>query len=136
MAHVMSPSPFGERFAQERSLDGPHLSFDLAVEVDRLKREAPWRDHGHNAITLAKYPDLRFVVMALKKGAKMTTREPDERVSLQVLTGRIRVRVGKRDLELGQGHLLTMDRAQAHEVEALEEASFPLTLSWPSRAKA
>jgi quercetin dioxygenase-like cupin family protein len=136
MAHVMSPSPFGERFAQERSLDGPHLSFDLGVEVDRLKHEAPWRERGHNAITLAKYPDLRFVVMVLKAGARMTTHEPDERVSLQVLTGKLRVRAGGRDLELAQGHLLAMDRAQAHEVEALEESSFLLTLSWPTGAKA
>jgi quercetin dioxygenase-like cupin family protein len=136
MAHVPSSSPFGERFAQERVLDGPHLSFDLGAELDRLKREAPWRERGHNAITLAKYPDLRFVLMALKKGARMTTHEPDERVSLQVMGGRVRVGVGGRELELGPGHLLAMDRAQAHQVEALEECSLLLTLSWPTGAKA
>ncbi len=136
MAHVLSSSPFGERFAQERTLDGPHLSFDLGTEVDRLKREAPWRERGHNAITLAKYPDLRFVLMVLKAGAKMSTHEPDERVSMQLLGGRIRVRAGGRDVELRPGHLLALDRAQAHEVEALEESSFLLTLSWPAAARA
>jgi len=135
MAHVLSSSPFGERFAQERALDGPHLSFDLAAELDRLKREGPWRERGHNAITLAKYPDLRFVLMALKQGARMAIHEPDERVSIQILSGRVRMGVGGRELELGPGQLLAMDRAQAHQVEALEECALLLTLSWPTAAR-
>lgn len=136
MANVLSSSTFGERFAQERALDGPHLSFDLGAEVDRLKREGPWRARGHNAITLAKYPDLRFVLMVLKPGARMSTHEPDERVSLQILSGRVRMGVGGRQLELGPGQLLAMDRAQAHQVEALEECALLLTLSWPAGAGA
>jgi quercetin dioxygenase-like cupin family protein len=137
MAHVPSTSSgFGERFAQERTLDGPHLSFDLGAELDRLKREGPWRERGHNAITLAKYPDLRFVLMALQKGARMSTHEPDERVSLQVLAGRVRVGVGGRELDLQAGQLLTMDRAQAHKVEAMEECALLLTLSWPTGNRA
>ena len=136
MAHVLPSSPFGDRFAQERPLDGPHLSFDLGSELDRLKREAPWRERGHNAITLAKYPDLRFVLMALRAGARMTTHEPDERVSLQVLGGRVRVAVGGREVEVQAGQLLAMDRAQAHQVEALEESALLLTLSWPTGHRA
>lgn len=134
MARVTSSKPFGERFSLERPLDGPHLSFDLAAEIDRLRRETPWRESGHNAITLAKYPDLRFVLTVLRGGVRMATHEPDERVSLQVLFGRLRVRAAQQVVELRQAHLLAVDRGQAHEIEALEDSAFLLTLSWTATA--
>jgi quercetin dioxygenase-like cupin family protein len=121
--------PFGERFSLERPLDGPHLSFDLSAEADRLRRERPWADHGHNAITLAKYADLRLVLTVLRSGMHMLTHEPEERLAIQVVSGRLRIRTGRQRLELGMGHLMTLDRAQAHEVEALEDATFLLTVA-------
>jgi quercetin dioxygenase-like cupin family protein len=134
MGRVTSFTPFGERFSLERPLDGPQLSFDMAAEVDRLRREAQWTESGHNAITLAKYPDMRLVLAVLRSGKRMATHEPDERVSIQVLFGRLRVRAGKQTLDLRQAHLLAVDRAQAHEIEALEDAAFLLTVSWPPAA--
>jgi quercetin dioxygenase-like cupin family protein len=134
MARVTVANPFGERFSLERPLDGPHLSFDLAAEIDGLRREVPWREGGHNAITLAKYPDLRFVLAVLRGGIRMATHEPDERVSIQVLFGRLRVRAGNQAVDLRQAHLLTVDRGQAHEIEALDDSAFLLTVSWAATA--
>lgn len=129
-ARALSRSqPFGERFSLERPLDGPHLTFDLAAEADRLRREAPWTERGHNAITLAKYADLRLVLTVLRGGMHMLTHEPEERLALQVVAGRVSVRTGRQRLELSAGHLATLDRAMAHEVEALEDATFLLTVA-------
>lgn len=133
-ARVTSSKPFGERFELERPLDGPHLSFELGAETDRLRREVQWRESGHNAITLAKYPDLRLVVTVLRAGVRMATHEPDERVAIQLLSGRLRVRAGLAAVEMRQGHLLAIDRGQAHEIEALEDSAFLLTVSWTPAA--
>lgn len=128
MALVVKSQPFGERFSLERPLDGPHLSFDLPAEADRLRRERPWKEGGHNAITLAKYSDLRLVLTVLRSGMHMLTHEPEERISLQLLSGRLRVRTGSQVLELRAGELLALDRTTAHEIESLEDATFLLTV--------
>jgi len=128
---VVPTSPIGERISLERSLQGPHLSFHLGAEADRLRRERPWKEHGHNAITLAKHPDLCLVLEVLRAGTRIPTREPQERLSLEVLSGRIRLQAGGRTIELPQGHLVVLDRAVAHEIEAVEDSAFLLTVGQP-----
>ncbi|MBI5070591.1 MAG: hypothetical protein HZB56_20375 [Deltaproteobacteria bacterium] len=130
MSPTTSPTA-GERTGLERSLQGPHLSFHLGVEADRLRRERPWVEHGHNAITLAKHADLRLVLEVLRAGARIATREPQERMSMEVLAGRIRLHVGGRTMDLAQGHLLVLDRGTAHEIEAVEDSAFLLTVGQP-----
>lgn len=129
MGHVIGKQGFGERFSQERPLDGPHLTFDLAAENERLLSETPWADHGHNAITLAKYPDLCVVLTALKAGVRMSTRGPRERITVQVLSGRLRVRSRRTSFDVARGQVVATDRAVVHELEALEDTSFLLTVS-------
>jgi len=125
---VVPMSPVGERISLERSLQGPHLSFHLGAEADRLRRERPWKEHGHNAITLAKHPDLCLVLEVLRAGSRIATRDPQERLSLEVLSGRIRLHTGSRTIDLSPGHLVVLDRATAHEVEAVEDSAFLLTV--------
>lgn len=128
MCPTPSTSPPGERTSLERSLQGPQLSFHLGAEADRLRRERPWSERGHNAITLAKHADLRLVLEVLRAGARIATREPQERLALEVLAGRLRLHAGGRTMELGQGHLVVLDRGMAHEIEAAEDSAFLLTL--------
>jgi len=123
------PQPFGERFSLERPLDGPHLTFDLAAEADRLRREGPWKAAGHNAITLAKYPDLRLVLAVLRAGAHTAPQNPEERLALQLLSGRLRVQTGGQKVDLAAGQLLTIDSARAQDIEAVEDATFLLTVA-------
>lgn len=130
MSPTTSPTA-GERTGLERSLQGPHLSFHLGAEADRLRHERPWAEHGHNAITLAKHADLRLVLEVLRAGARIATREPQGRMSLEVLAGRIRLHAGGRMMELAHGHLAVLDRGMAHEIEAAEDSAFLLTVSQP-----
>jgi len=131
MSPVPPSQPVGERTSLERSLQGPHLSFHLGAEADRLRRERPWKEHGHNAITLAKYADLCLVLEVLRAGSRIATREPQERLSLEVLSGRIRLHAGGRMIDLSPGHLVVLDRAMAHEIEAEEDSAFLLTVGQP-----
>ncbi len=53
------------------------------------------------------------------------------RLSLQTLTGRLRLQVHDQTIDLPAGHVLVLDPDVAHDVEALEESAFLLTIAWP-----
>ncbi len=114
-----------------RPLQAPTLRLDLMTILGELRREEPWQVRGHNARTLAKYPDLRVVLVAMQPQSRLHEHRTAARITIQVLAGRLRVRVGEQTVELSFGELLVIDRSLSHEVEALDESAFLLTLSWP-----
>ena len=112
-------------------LIGPLLEFDLAAETEQLRQEDPWKSTSRNAKTLVKYADLRIVLMAMKAGTLMEGHKADGSISIHTLTGKLRLHLSEQTVELPAGRLLTLERALPHDVEALEESSFLLTISWP-----
>lgn len=115
-------------------LTGRSLRFDLAAETRQLRGEDAWKSTSRNAMTLAKYPDLRVVLIAMKGGTRMEGHKTDESISIHALTGKLRLHLPERAVDLPAGHLLTLERAVPHDVEALEASSFLLTISWPKCA--
>jgi quercetin dioxygenase-like cupin family protein len=107
------------------------MPFDLADEVSRLRSEPAWLQGERNAKTLVKQPDLRAVLTVMKAGTRLAQHEADARLTLHVLSGRVRLHLLGTTAELNQGHLLALDRGLRHDVEALEESAFLLTLAWP-----
>ena len=99
----------------------PFLEFDLTSEVDRLHGETTWNT-GQNARTLIKYDDLRVVLMALKAGAKIPAHKANGRISVQLLSGHIRLNASERAFDLLPGSLLALDHRAPHDLEALEES--------------
>ena len=115
-----------------RPMDAPFLDLDLMRELEQLQREPEWNG-GHNAKTIAKYDDFRIVLGALKADARIAEHHSEGRISIQTIRGHIRVRALGRTFDLPAGRLLTLDRGVRHEVEALEESAFLLTIAWPGR---
>jgi quercetin dioxygenase-like cupin family protein len=112
-------------------LGDPVGHFDLAaVERELLSDEAVERE-GHSAVTLAKYPDLRAVLVTLRKGAEIPEARAQARLSVHALRGRLRLRLPEGALDLLAGHLVTLERGMAFSVEARAASSFLLTVSWP-----
>ncbi|MEQ1760684.1 MAG: cupin domain-containing protein [Vicinamibacterales bacterium] len=111
---------------------GPFLEFDLPAEVHRLHAETTWST-GQNARTLIKYDDLRVVLIALQAKASLPEHKTEGRISIHVLSGHIQVRAAGRTYRLRPGGLLALDRGLPHDVEALEESAFLLTVAWPGR---
>jgi quercetin dioxygenase-like cupin family protein len=112
-------------------LTEPLLNFDLSKEIAELHQEETWLRTGHNSKTLVKQPDFRIVLMALKKGHRIEEHKTVARISIQTLSGHAKVRLPDVEVDLPAGHLLTLDRALQHDVEAVEESAVLLTLSWP-----
>ena len=116
-------------------MKGTALTFDLAAEVEALKREPTWQQSGHNAKTLVKHTDVRVVLIALRKGARMQEHKTDQCVTLHALTGRLRLHLPEQAMDLPMGTLMALDHTVVHDVEALEESVFLLTLGWSKQPR-
>ena len=123
------PEPFTAR--QPRPLADPVLVFDLAGETARLREEGPWLQHGRNAVTLVKHPDFRIVFMLMKPGTRLQEHHASARISVHTLSGRVRLHLEQRIVDLPAGHLLALERELVHDVEAVEESAVLLTIAWP-----
>ena len=110
----------------------PSLTVDLPFACALLRAEPAYEHDGHTARTLAKYHDLRVVLVAMKSGARMTVHETQEQLALQVLLGRLRVWLrGGGNEEVGEGAFFAADTERAEAIECLDECAFTLTVSWP-----
>jgi quercetin dioxygenase-like cupin family protein len=107
------------------------LTFDLTAEVERLQTEESWRQGTRNAKTLVKESDLRIVVIVMRQGRRMEEHRAPGRLSIQTLTGRLRLHALDQTIDLAAGQVLVLDPDVAHDVEALAESAFLLTIAWP-----
>ncbi|HET7854097.1 MAG TPA: cupin domain-containing protein [Candidatus Methylomirabilis sp.] len=110
----------------------PLLSFRIEDELARLKHEPTWLTGSRNAITLVKKGALRMVLTALRKGTKLHEHHASGSLTLQVVSGSVRFQAAERTLEMGTGEVVVLESGVKHEVEALEESAFLLTLVQPS----
>ncbi|MFI5069896.1 MAG: cupin domain-containing protein [Terriglobales bacterium] len=122
-AAIRSPGP----------LESPILSFDLNAEIKQLRSENAWQG-GRNSKTLVKHADFRVVLTVLKSGARLHEHKAAGRISVQAVEGHIRMHVQDKVIDLPAGHMLALERALPHDVEALEDSAFLLTIAWPEDA--
>jgi quercetin dioxygenase-like cupin family protein len=120
----------GQRPAQR--LAGPALTFDLVAESEQLRREETYATGDRNAKTLVKEPDLRVVLTVLKEGARLREHQAPGPVAVQTIQGQVRLHAGGQTFDLPTGHLLTLEPDLPHDVEALEESAFLITIGWRS----
>ena len=116
-------------------LASPFLEFDLAAEVEQLHREETWK-RGRNTRTLMKYDDLRVVLTALQSGKCVPVHKTDSRVSVHMLSGHIRLSAFGRTFDMLPGSLLALDPEAPHDIEALVDSAYLLTIAWPGRHRA
>jgi quercetin dioxygenase-like cupin family protein len=117
------------------TLGTPILQFDLFHEIQSLQKEEAWlHATGPSSKTLVKHPDLRIVLLAMKKNMVMKEHTTAARISVQTLIGHIRLRLPDRTIELPTGHLLVLDQCVRHDVEAEEDSAFLLTMAWQAKS--
>jgi len=112
-------------------LTAPLLTFDLAVEIEQLNGEEHWLKDGRISKTLVKHSDFRIVLMLMKAGTLMQEHKTDARISIHVFSGRLLIKLDRETVELPAGHLLVLEKGLSHDVNALEESAFLLSISWP-----
>lgn len=111
---------------------GTLLELDVSRAIDQLHDDRMW-SRGQNAKTLVKYDDFRIVLTALKAGQRLPGHTTRARISIHAMRGHLLVHVDGRPVDLPAGRLLALDRDVPHDVEALEDSAFLLTMAWPQR---
>ena len=129
----VAPRPAGETGdSPQRPAQRMHaaaLAYDLRREAEALRREHSWERGDRNAKTLVQEPGLRVVLVSLRPGARLDDHASHAQVTVQVLAGRLHVRLADRTVEVVADRLVSIETGVAHALEALEESTFLLTIA-------
>ena len=100
---------------------------DLAAEHLATARAS---EHGRSAVTVygGQEHDLRHTLIALAQGHALGEHDAPGEATLQVLQGRVRLRAGEQEWEVGQGELLVIPQAR-HDLVALADSVVLLSVA-------
>jgi len=112
-----------------RALTGKHLSFDFAEHIAELRRDDHYVQTGRIGRTLVKEGALRLTLTVLAEGADAGTHRAAAPMTLQVLEGRLRYRVGDDEFTIREGELLFFGPGHAKDIRALEDTALLLTIT-------
>ncbi len=108
------------------------LDFVVRKELEALReralRENPAGNPGTARAKLVNYPDLRITLVYLAAGARIEEHYNPGRIVVHAVAGHLRMHAAEKTFDLPSGALLALDRAVPHDVEALEESAFLLTV--------
>ncbi len=111
-----------------RPLNKPFSIFDLKESLKDLKAEPPLDREGRNAIILHKEPAFKVLLVAVRRGCSFPPHKTAAPMMLHVIEGALSVNSSLNDARLRAGELLTIHSGVVHEIRAVEDASFLLTL--------
>lgn len=116
---------------EPRSLSAPALRFDLSVESVRLRAERAYLEGDRNARTLTKVDWFRLVLVALRVGARLDEADQNGSIALQVLEGRVTVRVGDETIDVGEHEISVVAPGYPWTAVAVDDSLLLLHLAWP-----
>jgi quercetin dioxygenase-like cupin family protein len=119
-----------EHMTQTRHLEDRVREIDLAPAAALTWDAVEESTTGHSATTLVKNRGMRVVLLALEAGSQLKEHKVDADITVLVLRGSVRFRVGEDERQLEKGRLLAVGRELTHDVIALEDTELLLTLSW------
>lgn len=112
----------------DRVLAAPVLRFDLQAQLAQLRSLGSYETGAPTGKTLVKEPDLRIVVMALRSGGRLEKHRASGPISIQAIEGRFHLHLPSGTIELKAGELLALEPGIPHDVEAIDDTAFLLTL--------
>jgi quercetin dioxygenase-like cupin family protein len=127
-------SRYGIRFPAPAAPGADFAKFDLPREIADSAKKKPWPS-GHFAKTLFKNSDFRVVLISMERVARLNAHHADGTISIHVLQGAIRLNAQGKTHDLRASSLFTLAPSIKHDVEALEDSAFLLTISWPTGEK-
>jgi len=111
----------------QHRVSGAALSFDLAQEMDTVRRELAGQS-GRVARTLVKEGPLRITLVGVKAGGTVQLHTADGPISVQGVEGEIEVDANGRIWTLGPGALLVLEAGVPHSVRSGTGGFFLLTV--------
>jgi quercetin dioxygenase-like cupin family protein len=114
-----------------RSLIAPLFGFRLEEEAARLRAESAYIDGDRNARTLVKAGAFRLVLLTFRTGAAFDENDQRGTLALQVLEGRLALRVGQDGIEVGEGEVAVVPAEHPWAAVAITDGLLLVHLSWP-----
>ena len=112
----------------DRTVDAPVVLVDIPDLIKQLKKEKAWDKNDRNAITVFKSDKLRIVLVAMHKKAEMTTEHPENIFSLQVIEGKVKLKMGEKTIEVKEEKLFVLHANIPYKIEAVKKSIFLLTV--------
>lgn len=128
---IESESLNGGSQGASTTMPGRSVELDIEKELEELHRSPEWQG-GVARKVLIRYPDLQIVLRAMKANIRIPEHHNPGRICVQTMRGHIRMHADGKLFDLPQGKGLVLDRAVTHDVEALEESAFLLTVALPA----
>jgi quercetin dioxygenase-like cupin family protein len=133
MTRLESVPDGSQRSAPAHARPAPASHFDLVQIINELRSDNQYERTGHAARTLVKYPELRLVLIVLRRDTELKEHRTNQPVSIHLLSGCIRVALP--DDEETVGGLLVIEPGVAHHVSAVTDSAFLLTMPWPEHTE-
>lgn len=125
-SHVTQPTPI--------VMPGRSAEFDFAKTLEELRNGPEWQS-GIARRVLVRYPDLQVTLRRMKANTRIPEHHNPGRICVQTIFGHIHMHADDKLFDLPQGKMLVLDRAVTHDVEAVEESAFLLTVAYPENAE-
>lgn len=127
-------SEYRESLTRLPQLANAMIRTNIRDQIQKLKDASAWQQPvGRSSETLVKYENFRVVLVVMKQDSHMNGHHADGPLSVHGLQGKIRLNLAEgQSAELGPGDILALERGVKHDVEAIEESAFLLTISWPT----
>ncbi len=109
-------------------LAGSSIEVDLFRELEELRNSPQWSS-GIARKLLIRYPNFQITLRRMKPNTRIPDHHNPGRICVQTIFGHIRMHAENKVFDLPQGKILVLDRAVIHDVEALQESAFLLTVA-------
>jgi quercetin dioxygenase-like cupin family protein len=111
----------------DRVLDGTYVFVDIPSYISQVKEEKSWEKNDRNGITVFKSSNITQVITVLHQGSAIKDNELDEYLSVQVLSGNVRISTPEGDIDAIKHQMITFHPHVRHSLEALSESIILLT---------
>ena len=113
----------------DRPVDSPVVLIDIPAFIKQIKDEKAWDKNDRNSVTVFKTDKMRVVVVGLHKGAEMTTEHPDNVISIQVISGKIKLHANEDTIDVRKKQAVALHDKIPYRVVAVKKSIFLLTVS-------
>lgn len=103
-------------------------AFDLEAEIARFPPD-PESVARHRAETLVKTATLRVVLVTMLTGGTLQEHIAPAPLTVHVLRGALRLRVGERTAELHAGELLALAPDVSYAIDGIADGAFLMTIA-------
>ncbi len=103
--------------------------FEIADVLDELRSEKHWVHGKRNAYTLVKRDNLSILLVAMRENASTHWHAVEGPISLEVIEGCLKFNTDFESVQLEKGGVVALGEGVRHNVEALEDCAFLLTIA-------